>query len=492
MIDYEQFHRIKQLHEQEGLNALQISRELGLDSRTVQGWLSRERYRQRQQGGQSSILDPYKDEIIRMLERHPSYSAVQVLQRIQELSYGGGYNVVKRYVRKIRPRRTQAFLKLTFAPGECAQVDWGHHGPVAVGQTTRQLGFFVMALCFSRMLYVEFTVSQTMEHWLACHQHAFEFFGGLPARIMVDNLKSAVLRRAIGQGPVFNPRYLDFARHYGFDITACNVGKGNEKGIVERGVGYVKKNLLAGLEIKDFEHIQPACRAWLDGVANVRIHGETKKQPRELFDEEKARLRALPSTPYDLGTVTQVRVSPQFRVTLESNRYSVPARYAGESLTMKAYPDRICLYDHDTLVARHGRSYDRHRDFEDPDHVKPLLEYRHRARNQQALKRLLGLSPRAADYAKALEDKCLNPLHHIRRIVALSEIYGQEATSAAMDDAFAFHAFSADYIANILEQRTRCRQTTGVLHLSRRQDLLELDIQGPDMSIYATPTENMS
>jgi len=491
MIDYDQFHRIKHLHEQEGLNVVQISRELDIDPRTVHGWLARERYQPRQQGGQGSILDPYKDEITRMLERYPSYSAVQVLQRIQELGYGGGYNVVKRYVRKIRPRRVQAFLKLTFAPGECAQVDWGHHGPVAVGQTTRQLGFFVMTLCSSRMLYVEFTVSQTMEHWLACHQHAFEFFGGVPARIMVDNLKSAVLRRAIGQGPVFNPRYLDFARHYGFNITACNVGKGNEKGIVERGVGYVKKNLLAGLEIKDFEHIQPACRAWLDGVANVRIHGETKKQPRELFAEEKTRLAPLPLNPYDLGTVSQVRASSQFRVTLESNRYSVPARYAGAILTLKAYPDRICLYDHENLVARHRRSYDRRQDFEDPDHAKPLLEHRHRARNQQALKRFLNLSPRATDYAKALEDKCPNPLHHIRKIVALSEIYGQDAIVTAMDDALTFHAFSAEYIANILEQRTRFRQTTGVLHLSRRQDLLDLDIKGPDMSLYTTPTENM-
>lgn len=109
-------------------------------------------------------------------------------------------------------------------------------------------------------MYVEFTVSQTMEHFLACHQNAFDFFGAVPKRIMVDNLKSAVLKRIVGQAPVFNPKYLDFAHHHGFAITACNVRAGNEKGRVENGVGYVKKNFLAGLDIPDFAAIHPAAR----------------------------------------------------------------------------------------------------------------------------------------------------------------------------------------------------------------------------------------
>jgi transposase len=103
-------------------------------------------------------------------------------------------------------------LTLSFAPGECAQVDWGEYGSVAVGETRRKLSFFVMVRCYSRMTYVEFTLSQKMEQFLACHQHAFEFFGNrVPKNIMVDNLKSAILRRLVGEAPVFNPRYLDFS-----------------------------------------------------------------------------------------------------------------------------------------------------------------------------------------------------------------------------------------------------------------------------------------
>jgi transposase len=148
-------------------------------------------------------------------------------------------------VRKVRPRRQKAFLKLSFAPGECAQVDWGSFGTVAVGDTTRRLSFFVMVLCYSRMMYVQFTVSQSMEHFLGCHQNAFVHFGAVPARIMVDNLKSAVLRRITGQPPVLNPKYKDFADHCGFEIAPCAPAKGNEKGRVENGVGYVKKNFFA-------------------------------------------------------------------------------------------------------------------------------------------------------------------------------------------------------------------------------------------------------
>lgn len=491
MIDYDDFCKIKKMHKQDGLKASQIAREMALDIRTVQRWLPQERFEPRKDSGKASILDPFKDEVNRLLEKHP-YTATQIYQAIQEQNYPGGYNTVKRYVRKIRPRRAKAYLKLAFAPGECAQVDWGSYGAVNVGQTRRRLSFFVMVLCYSRLLYVEFTVSQTMEHWLACHQHAFDFFGGVPARIMVDNLKSAVLRRIIGQVPVFNATYLDFAHHYGFDISACNVRKGNEKGIVENGVGYVKKNLLNGLEIKDFSHLQPAVQSWLDSTCNVRIHGETKKQPRELFAKEQPSLQRLPAHPYDIGIISQVRASSQFRISLDSNRYSVPAEYAGASLTCKAYPDRLCFYDHDKLIARHDRSYDRYQDFEDPDHPKPLLAQRKKARDQQVIKRFLTLTPLAADYYQALADKRLNPLVHARKIVALSEIYSPEEVRRAMEDASEFQAFSAEYITNILEQRARPPEKLGALKLTRREDLLDLDVKSPDMSIYKSGQEDDS
>jgi len=483
MIDFDQFSRIKNYHEQSGLNAAQIAGELGLDPRTVAYWLSQKRFQPRKPARRKSKLDPFKDSIVRMLETHP-YSAAQILHRIREEGFDGGYTILTDYIRKVRPKRAPAFLKLAFAPGECAQVDWGSHGSIRVGETQRKLSFFVMVLCYSRMMYLEFTVSQTMEHWLSCHQNAFAAFGAVPKRVMVDNLKSAVLKRIVGAAPVFNPKYLDFANHHGFTITPCGVGKGNEKGRVENGVGYVKKNLLAGLELPDFHAMAPAAKQWLDTVANVRIHGETRRKPIEMFQEERASLLPLPSHPYDIGTISQVRASSQFRVSLDSNRYSVPAEYAGSHLTLKTYPDRICIYHGEKLIARHARSYDRNKDFEDPDHPKELLAQRKKARDQKIFMRFLSLNPNAQDYYRELEKRRMNPRHHVQKIVALSEIYGVEPVSRAMEDAFFLQAFACEYIANLLEQRTRELPEPAALHLTRRSDLLDLEVKPPDLSIY--------
>jgi len=169
---------------------------------------------------------------------------------------------------------------------------------------------------------------------------------------------------------------------------------------------------------------------------------------------------------------------------LDTNRYSVPAEYAGRRLTAKTYPDRLCLYCDNKLIARHVRSYDRHQDFEDPDHPRALLAQRKKARDQKIFMRFLTLSPKAELYYRKLEQRRMNPAHHVRKIVALSEIYSVDAVARAMQDAFVFEAFSCDYIANLLEQRGRRLPEPGALHLTRREDLLDIRIENPDLTIY--------
>ena len=281
----------------------------------------------------------------------------------------------------------------------------------------------------SRQMFVEFTVSQTMEHFLACHEHGFAALG-VPSKIMVDNLKSAVLQRLAGAAPVFNPRYLDFARHHGFAIEACNVARGNEKGRVESGVGYVKKNFLHGLELTDFSTIHAAAQLWLDTIANVRIHRETQQRPVDLLAQERPRLGTLNPNPYDLARTSTSIASSQFRITLDTNQYSVPAAYAHRRLTVKAYPDRVCIYFDNQLIARHSRRYGRHEDIEDPDHAKGLIAQRSRAREQRLMMHFLALSPDAAAYYDGLEQRRFNARHHVRKILALAEIYPVDARGA--------------------------------------------------------------
>ncbi|MGA8745840.1 MAG: IS21 family transposase [Solirubrobacterales bacterium] len=489
MMSYDLYCKIRQYHCERGLSFAQIARELRIRPETVAKWARRKSFTARAcRGPRPSKLDAHKPLIVRWLETHP-YTAAQILQRLRdEAGYTGGYSILKEYVRRVRPVRNPAFLTLAFAPGECAQVDWGYAGNMALGSTTRRLSFFIMVLAYSRMLYVEFTLSEATEHFLGAHQNAFEFFGGVPAVVLIDNLKSAVLHHPHGEGATFNPRYLDFAAHYGFEPRACNVRKANEKGRVENGVGYVKKNFLAGLELPpSLGALNTAARQWMDSTANVRIHGETRKPPAELFLVEKQHLKALTPLPPDTGITRTVRVTNRCRVVFDTNRYSVPSLYASQQLTLKSFAQRLCIYHGEKLVATHPRCYDRHQDFEDPDHLKELLEQRGKARHAKALLSFYALSPRAEPYAIQLQERRLNPRQHIAKILALSEAYGREKVARAIDDAFEFQAFSSDYIANLLEQRERFRPEPGPLHLTRRQDLLELELPLADLAIYEPP-----
>ena len=483
MIDYETFCKIHHCHDRQGLTIAQTARTLSLHPRTVAKWLARSRFEPRRSRPRRSVLDPFKPRITRLLDSHP-YSAQQVFQRLREEGYRGGITILRDYVRRIRQPKLPVYLKLHFAPGECAQVDWGCFGTVAVGNTRRRLSFFVIVLTYSRHMYVEFTVSQTMEHFLACHEHAFAAFAGVPCKIMVDNLKSAVLQRLAGVAPVFNPRYLDFARHYGFAIEPCNVARGNEKGRVESGVGYVKKNFLRGLELTELSAIQAAAQVWLDTIANVRIHGETHQRPVDMLQEERPQLTPLNPHPYDVARTATTIATSQFRITLDTNTYSVPSQYAHRRLTLKAYPDRLCIYFDTELIARHTRSYARHQDIEDPEHTKALIAKRSRAREQRLMLRFLALSPDAQAYYDGLEQKRFNARQHVRKIWALAEIYPADDVARAICDGLTFQAFSAEYIANILETRARTLPEPGPLQLTRCHDLLNIDIPPPDLNIY--------
>ena len=314
---------------------------------------------------------------------------------------------------------------------------------------------------------------------------SLEFLGATPGTVVIDNLKTGVLSHPLGEKALFHPRYLDFAAHYGFEPRACNVRKANEKGRVENAVAYVKKNFLAGLELPgSLAALNTAARCWMDQIANLRIHGEARKRPIDLFAEERPHLKPLPPLPADTSATRSVRVTNRCRVVLDTNRYSVPALYASARLTLKLFADRLCIYHGANLVATHPRSYERHRDFENPDHIKELLDQRRKARDAKLLLRFYSLSPRAEDYHRQLAQRRLNPRVHINKIVALADIYGEDNLARAIEDAFDSEAFSSEYIANILEQRQRLAPQPGPLHLTRRADLLDVDLGPADLSPY--------
>jgi hypothetical protein len=481
VIDYQTFCRLRQLRDREGLSLAQIARELGLHPETVALWANRAVYGQRKATPRSSKLDPFKATVSRLLDRH-DYSASQILGLLRQEGYTGGESILRAHVARVRPRTRQAFLRLQFAPGQAAQVDWGSAGVIQVGNTRCQLSFFVMVLCFSRRLYLEFSLRQAQEHFLSAHHNALVFFGGVPAEIIVDNCKVAVLRHRRGEEPHFNPRYLDFAHHHGFRPRACNPLSPHEKGRVERAVGYVKNNFLAGRSLGCPEAIQAEARLWTAQVANTRIHGDTGKSPDELFTQET--LQPLNPNPYDLATLHTLRSNRVCRVHFDSNTYSVPAQHARQVLNLKAYTDRILILDGERTIAEHRRSYERGRDFELPGHMDTLLAQRLRAHQQRQLLRFLQLGPAAPGYWDGLRERRPDALLQAQRIVALAELHGEDLIARLLEDLLALQSFSADYVANLITQRQRFHAEPSALHLTRASDLLDLEIAPPDLSLY--------
>lgn len=483
MIDYQMFRRIHHLHERSGLSAAQIARETGLDPETVGRWLKCEKYVPRAATPRPCKLDPFKEQIVRLIGEH-RYSAQQIFQMLSAKGYAGGYTQVKHYVRQIRPAAAPAYLTLDFTPGECFQWDWADCGSVPVGQGVRRLSAFLMVMCWSRYLYVEFVLRRTQEHFLSCHRHGLEFFGGVTARCMCDNDPVAVQSHERGCKPVLTAIYEDFRGHYGFDVDACTPGKGNEKGIVENAVRYLRTNFLQGRTLTSLSSANAEVRQWLESVANVRLHCTTRRRPLDMFHEEQRHLQPLPLMPYDCGITQNVRATHQFRVRFDANRYSVPAACASRPLVMRRYPEALRFYHDNTLVAEHVRSYEHGRDIAHPDHEKPLLEKRRRAREQQLIPAFLRLTPAADAYLQGMQARQLHHLGHVRKIMALTSVHGESQVARALEDALEMQAYGADYIASLLEQRQRLLPPAGPLHVPRNSDLLELMLPPPDLRAY--------
>ena len=471
----------------EGLGIRAIARRLNVHRRTVHTALEAQHPPVHSAKLRGSIIDPHRGWLLARMQQYPELSATVLFRQLGGRGYKGGYSLVKQCVAELRPRTKPAYLTLSFEPGECAQVDWGVWKGVDVTGGRRRLSFFVMVLCYSRMLYAEFFLGETMEYWLQAHRNAFEAFGGVPERVMVDNCKTAVLKaRRNGTAPEINPVYEDFARHYGFRISACNPGRPNEKGRVENAVGYIKSSFLAGRDPCLPEALNPALFDWTSNVANRRVHGTTGHRPQDLFEEtERRTLHTLPAGPHECSAVKTTGADSLFRVIVDDNRYSVPSSAASRKVVVHRHADRVVIRELDgKLLADHPRSFGRKQEVADPDHERALVLKMHHARDRNRLSRFLSLGPDASAYLAGLREKRPAWRKHVDRINALAEAHGRDELVRAMADACEYNAFSSEYIHNILEARSQAVPQPGPLHVTRRSDLLDIELSEPDLDIY--------
>jgi transposase len=418
----------------EGLGIRTIARRLSMARKTVRKLLGRAPKQLAPPTPRSSILDPHLPTIRRMLEETPELTAPAVLERLRALGYTGGVSILRDRMREIRPRlQREAFLTLDFRPGEAVQVDWADFG-YAIPGCPRRVSAFVMALCYSRYLYIEFTLSQAMGSFLRCMERGLAFFGGVTLADIFDNMKTVVLSPRPG-ATVFNPRFLEYARARGFAVQACNVRRGNEKGRVERPIGFIRDRFWLGRRFADLLDPNVQGTRWRDDFANNRVHEVTGKVPALVFEhEEKRLLRAIPPVPFDTDELLSTGVTKTYRVTFDRNRYSVPSRLVGQSVLVRANDDTVSIFLGPKQVARHARSWGIGEDVKHDSHDDGVLAQKPRAAAGQLPPGLAALGEMGTRYLKVFAAGNRSIQREVTRLVFLTELFGEGHTAAAMHD----------------------------------------------------------
>jgi transposase len=371
-----------------------IARQLGLHHSTVRRVLAQAGIAAGRQSSRRSIADPYLDFIAQTLERYPRLSAARLFAMVQGRGYGGGPDHFRSVVARLRPRRpAEAYLRLRTLPGEQAQVDWGHFGKIVVGRAERPLMAFVMVLSYSRHVFVHFFAAAAMAEFLRGHVLAFEYFGGVVRTLLYDNLKSAVLERRADLVR-FNPALLELAAHYRFAPRPCAPARGNEKGRVERAIGFLRTAFFAARSFSDLADLNRQAHVWATGPAMQRRWPEGReKSVAEAFAEEQPRLLALPDNAFPAEQRVEVPVAKTPYVRFDRNDYSVPHRCVRRTLVVMATCERVRVLDGAEVVATHKRSLDRDRQIEDPAHVAELVESKRQARTERGIDRLYHAVP---------------------------------------------------------------------------------------------------
>jgi transposase len=486
-MESERWATIRRLYEIERLSERQIAERLHIHRRTVGRALAASSAPpiRRPVAPRPTKLAPYKEVLIRRLADYPELSAVKLLEELRRQGYPGSYTQLQRLVKELRPPQKEVFLRLETVPGDQAQVDWANCGSIAVGNALRKLSCFVMVLSWSRMMYLEFTLSQTMSDFLAAHVRAFQFFGGIPKKILYDNLKTVVLSR-VGKNIRFHNTFLDFAGCHLFEPVPCNVRRANEKGIVENGIRYVRSSLLSGYDILDYTALGRDTAAWRDGVANVRVHGTTHERPCERWAHEKTLLQTIPEQPYDTALPRSVKATSQAFIVFERNRYSVPWELGYKVLILKASADHLRIFQDHLLVAEHRRSYEKFMTFELPEHRKGLLARRRGAHAAKLTEAFQALGEPAKTYLQGMLASELHLPYHTAKLMELVARFGKTEVLGAIDRALTFRAFGAPYIQNIIHQ---CRLRRGApdlppLALATKPEWGDITIDEHHLDIY--------
>jgi len=355
MLRKEGFAMIKALQER-GVHQVDIAAQLGVHPKTVSRALKRGGAPKATRPARGSKLDPFRAKVDQLLAEGV-WNAVVILREIEAKGYTGGLTVLRQYVGPKRVlRASKATVRFETEPGRQLQSDWSVVTTQLAGQAVK-VHFIVNELGYSRRFHFWCTDSQDAEHTYEGLVRSFEYFGGAPRDVLVDNQKAAVLEpRENGAPARFNERFLDLAGHYGFTPRACRPYRARTKGKDERMVGYVQQHFFVRYRtFENWAHLNQLAERWLAEEADPRVHGTVKEVVAERFVRERPALGPLPAQRYHTAYHQTRQVAWDGYIEVRGNRYSVPAELAGQAVTVRlGLDDQLQVYAGERLVAHHS------------------------------------------------------------------------------------------------------------------------------------------
>jgi transposase len=457
----------------------QIARDLGVARDTVQSVVRQWEAERRGSAAANaapvparrpSLVDPYAGTIQQLLQRYPDITIQRVFEELRGQGYRGGLTIVRERVLELRPQPVrEPVVRFETAPGAQAQMDYSSYDIDFTAEGRRRVHLFSYLLSYSRRQYLRFVETQDLPTTLREHIRAFAYLGGVAATCLYDNMKVVVLRHG-DEGPLYNPKFLAFATHYGFTPWACRVRRSQTKGKVERPFHYVETNLLNGRTFATLAHLNEVTAGWLGQVADVRVHRETKQRPIDRHAEERPYLIALPTAAYEIAEVVYRVVNVEGYVAYQQNFYAVPCRYIGQVVPVRATETELIVYGPDIdEVARHPR-FARHTQGQRTAANHPpgsaarppetLLRERFTELGPQALRFLDGL---LAGQRYGKQQAC--------KVLALQSTYARADVLAALARAVRFGAYTLAAVERILATQAQPKPVLDTLADALRRQL---------------------
>jgi transposase len=402
-----------------------------------------------------SILDAYEPILQELLARYPDLTVTRALQELHARGFVGGYTIVRQCLQRLRPRvAPTAVTRFETGPGEQAQMDYGVYDLDFTREGRRRVYLFSYLLSYSRRQYLRFIEAMDLVTTLRGHVQAFHHLGGAARVCLYDNFKAVVLRHD-ADGPLYNPKFLAFATHYGFKPWACRVRRPQTKGKVERKFFYVESNLLNGRTFESLEHLNEVTAWWLANVADVRTLRDFRATPQERHERERPELLPLPACDFDTALVVYRHVNVEGYVAHRLNYYSVPWSYIGQVLPVRVTDREVIVYSTGLdEIARHPlvagtatgvrQTDNSHHPTADPAQRAALLR-----------QRFGELGPVAVQFLDGLLAKQIQGKLQAQHLLALVAHYQRDDVLAALERALRFGAFSLAAVRRILAAQAR-------------------------------------